>query len=364
MFRVKLLTALLFTYFGMVLEGQNISCAISGMVQDMGGAVFPGVEVRITSTQNGFVRVTKSNQNGFFSLPDLTPGVYAIDITAAGFKPYRQSGIEITSGEQRSVGAIKLAIGLASESVTVTAEPAAVTLGSGDRAGVITGSDMERMALRGRDFMDAVGLLPGVVDTSDSREAPSPTSIGNIYILGGRSNSKNMTIDGVTNLDTGSNGSVHTMPSMDSVSEVKVLMSNYAAEYGRNSGGSITVITRGGSKQFHGSGGWYNRHEDYSANDFFSNRNGLQRQPYRYNIFSYTLSGPVYIPGKFNSDRSKVFFFFSEEFQNQLQSYGSKTVTVPTALEREGDFSKSLDVNGKLITIYNGATRIPETRFR
>ena len=245
------------------------------------------------------------------------------------------------------------------DSITVTADPVPVQLGSGDRAGVLTGDEMQKMALRGRDFMDAVGLLAGVVDTSDAREAPGPGSIGNIYILGGRSNAKNMTIDGVTNLDTGSNGSVHTMPSMDSVGEVKVLMSNYAAEYGRNSGGSITVITRGGGKKFHGSGGWYNRHEDYSANDFFNNRNGLSRPRYRYNIVSYTLSGPIYLPGKLNRDRSRLFFFFSQEFQNQLQTYGSKTVTVPTAAERRGDFSNSLDVNGKRIVIYDGAQPFP-----
>ena len=324
-------------------------------MQDGSGAVFPGVEVKVIHGQTGFIRSAKTNHEGFFSWPDLTPGTYQLQISAEGFRPYAQSGLELSSGEQRSTGTISLRVGSAGESVTVTADPAPVQLGSGDRAGVLTGDEMQKMALRGRDFMDAVGLLAGVVDTSDARESPGPGSIGNIYILGGRSNAKNMTIDGVTNLDTGSNGSVHTMPSMDSVGEVKVLMSNYAAEYGRNSGGSITVITRGGGRQFHGSGGWYNRHEDYSANDFFNNRNGLSRPRYRYNIISYTFSGPVYLPGRWNRDRSRLFIFFSQEFQNQLQTYGSKIVTVPTAAERRGDFSNSLDVNGKRINIYDGA---------
>jgi hypothetical protein len=217
-------------------------------------------------------------------------------------------------------------------------------LGSSDRAVCLISEDLENIALRGRDFMDAVGLLPGVVDLSDGREAPNANSMSDIYILGGRSNQKNMTVDGISNLDTGSNGSMHNMPSMDSIGEVKVLMSNYAAEHGRNSGGTVTVITKGGGRQFHGSAGWYHRHESYSANNFFNNQKGVLRPPYRYNIFSYTVSGPIYIPGKFNRDRSKLFFFFSQEIQRQRIDNGTKTVRVPTALERAGDFSQTFDV--------------------
>jgi hypothetical protein len=171
-----------------------------------------------------------------------------------------------------------------------------------------------------------------------------------------------MTVDGISNLDTGSNGTMHAMPSMDSIGEVKVLMSNYAAEHGRNSGGTITVITKGGGKQFHGSAGWYHRHESYSANNYFNNRNGIARPPYRYNIFSYTLSGPIYIPRKFNRDRSKLFFFFSQEIQRQRIDNGAKTVRVPTALEREGDYSQTFDVDGKLIKVndpLNGGAQFP-----
>ncbi len=350
---------------------QNISSSLSGTVQDSLGAVFPGVEISLASVQTGFTRTARTNPEGFFSYPDLTPSTYALTIAAPGFKRYVQSGIEISSGEQRSLGIIRLAIGEVTESVTVTAEAAPVQLGSSDRAVGLISEDLENIALRGRDFMDAVGLLPGVVDLSDGREAPNANSVGDLYILGGRSNQKNMTVDGVSNLDTGSNGSLHSMPSMDSIGEVKVLMSNYAAEYGRNSGGTITVITKGGGKQFHGSAGWYNRHENYAANNFFNNRNGVPRPPYRYNIFSYTVSGPVYVPGKFNRDRSKLFFFFSQEIQRQRIDNGTKTVRVPTALERAGDFSQSFDVNGKLIAVNDPlaggkafpGNQVPASRF-
>ena len=342
---------------------QNISGGLSGTVVDSLKAPFAGTTVKATNEQTGFVRTTSTNLEGFFAFPDLTPGEYRIDISAPGFKEYVQSGIAIGSGETRALGIVTLQIGETTESVTVTAEAAPVQLGSTERAGTLSQTDIQSMALRGRDLMDAIGLLPGVVDTDDSREAPGPTSIQNLFIAGGRGNSKNMTIDGVTNLDTGSNGSVHSMPSMDSVGEVKVLMSNYAAEHGRNSGGTITVITRGGQKRFHGSAGWFHRHEKYSANTFFNNQRGIERQPYRYNIMSYTLSGPVYIPGKFNRSREKLFFFWSQEFQRQKVGYGSETVRVPTELERAGDFSQSFDLNNRIIQVrdpLNNAQPFPD----
>lgn len=337
---------------GLPIHAQNVSGSISGTVNDGLRAAIAGADIKLTNAQ-GFVRTTKSNTSGFFSFPDLTAATFTLSINAPGFKTYLQRDIEVGSGAQRSLGVITLQVGEVTESVTVTAEAATVQLGSSEKAGVLTTEDMETMALRGRDFMDAVGLLAGVVDTADSRDAPAPDSIGSIYILGGRANSKNMTVDGVTTLDTGSNGGVHSMPSMDSVGEIRVLMSNYAAEHGRNSGGTITVITKGGGKQFHGTAGWYYRHESFSANNFFNNRNNVGRPPYRYNIFSYTLAGPVYIPGKFNNDRNKLFFFWSHEFQRQKITSPARTVRVPTALERQGDFSQSFDVNGRLITVYD-----------
>ena len=359
---VKLLTLLLVCC--VPLAAQNISCSISGMVQDAAGAIVPNADITLADEQTGFVRTVKSNDAGYFSFPDLTAATYTIVVKAAGFKRYEQKSIALNSGDQRSLGALKLAVGDVSDSITVTAEAAPVDLGSSEKAGVLTGEEIENMALRGRDFFDAVGLLAGVVDMSDSREAPSPSSIQNIFIVGSRGQSKNMTVDGVTNLDTGSNYTTHYMPSMDSLGEVKVLMSNYAAEYGRNSGGTISIVTRGGGRQFHASAGWYYRHESFSANDYFNNQRNQPRPRYRYNIASYTVGGPIYIPGKFNKDRSRLFFFWSQEFQRQLITTAARTVRVPTAAERSGDFSQSFDVNGALIPIYDPqAGTSPRVRF-
>ena len=275
-----------------LLPAQNTSCSLAGTVQDPAGAVVPGAKVTLTGEGNGFVRTVSTTHEGFFSLPDLTPATFTISIEAPGFKTYRETGILISADEHRSLGQVKLQVGQVSDSVTVSAEAVTVNTENGERAGTLSGEQLDEIALRGRDIFDAISLMPGVVDTSDGRDSPSPTSIGNIYILGGRNDSKNMTVDGVTNLDTGSNTTVHSMPSMDSVAEVKVLMSAYSAENGRNPS-SINVITKGGGTQYHGQVAWYFRNEDLNANNYFSNQAGRPRQEYRYNIGSYFIGGPV-----------------------------------------------------------------------
>jgi hypothetical protein len=332
-----------------LLAAQVTSSALSGTVQDAAGAVVPNAKVTLIGEANGFVRTVNTTNEGFFSFPDITPSTFTLSVEAKGFKTYRQTGIQLTASDQKSLGQIKLDVGQLTESVTVAAEAVSVDLVSGERAGTMTGQQLDEIALRGRDVFDAVSLMAGVVDTSDGRDSPGPTSIANIYIMGGRGDQKNMTIDGVTNLDTGSNGSVHSMPSMDSIAEMKVMLAAYSAENGRNPF-AISVITRGGGRQFHGSGGYYFRNEDLNANDYFANAAAKPRAVYRYNIFNYTFGGPVIIP-KHPSVRNRLFFFWSQEWQRQIANYGVKTVTVPTALERAGDFSQSYTGTHSLIQV-------------
>lgn len=328
----------------LLLTAQNTSCLLSGTVQDPRGGVIPNIRVTLTSEANGFVRTAHTNQDGFFSFPDLTPAAFTVSIEAPGFKTYRETGIAVDADAERSLGQIRLEVGRATETVTVTADVTTVELSTGERSGTLSEKHLDELALRGRDIFDAVSLMAGVVDTSDGRDAPSPTSIANIYIAGGRNDQKNMTVDGVTNLDTGSNGSVHSMPSMDSVAEVKVLVSAYSAENGRNPA-SINVITKNGSRRVHAQAAYYFRNEDLNANDFFSNEAGRRRPEYRYNIGSYAIGGPVMLP-KLNNLRRKLFFFFSQEFQQQVVTYGVEEKTVPTAAERQGDFSQSYNTGG------------------
>jgi hypothetical protein len=149
-------------------------------VCDTGSNVCKGY---LTGEGNGFVRTVATTGVGFFAFPDLTPATFTLSIQATGFNGYRETDIAIDSGEQRSVGEIRMQLGQVSENVIVTAEAAAVNLVTGERAGTLTGPQLDEIALRGRDIFDAVSLMAGVVDTSDGRDAPTPNSVQNIFIL-------------------------------------------------------------------------------------------------------------------------------------------------------------------------------------
>jgi hypothetical protein len=147
--------------------------------------------------------------------------------------------------------------------------------------------------------------------------------------------------------------------SQEAIAEVKVLLGNYQAEYGRMSGANVTLVTKSGSRDFHGLGSYFKRHEQFNANEFFNNRLGQPKPRYRFNTWSYNVGGPVYIPGKFNRNRDKLFFFFNQEYWPSKTSAGPFQLTVPTEIERAGDFSQSLDLNNKLIVVSDPTGRQP-----
>ena len=186
---LKRLSLLVF-FLPALMLAQNTSSSLAGTVQDAAGAVIPSAKITLTGEENGFVRTVSSSSGGFFSFPDLTPATFTISVQAPGFKLYRQTGILINADEQRSLGQIKLQVGQVTESVTIAADAVSVNTANGERAGTLTGEQLDQIALRGRDIFDAISLMPGVVDTSDGRDSPSPTSISNIYIMGGRNDSK------------------------------------------------------------------------------------------------------------------------------------------------------------------------------
>ncbi|MBO0722672.1 MAG: Plug domain-containing protein, partial [Blastocatellia bacterium] len=217
-------------------------------------------------------------------------------------------------------------------------------------------TQLNDIALKGRDFFAFLATIPGVVDTKDSRDSTTNASNLGTFINGARDNQKNYSVDGITAMDVGSNQSMSFMPNMDAIEEVKVLTSNYQAEYGRNSGGAVTVITKSGGHDFHGSAYDYYRNESLNANNFFNNKTGTAKSPYRYRVTGYSIGGPIYIPKLFNSPREKFFFFFSQEYTGIKKDYGTMFVNVPTAAERNGDFSQSRDVNGAPIIIKDPLT--------
>jgi hypothetical protein len=352
---------LLLLALAVVCLGQNVSSSVKGVVMDPSGAVIPGATCSLTNQATSRVLTATSWTDGNFTVPNVLAGRYTLRVRAGGFKALTIKDIVVTGSEVRTLGNLTLQVGDLKETVAVSAEAAVVSvqLASGERSGLVSGEQLNNIALKGRDFFALMATLPGVVDTSsDGRETTGLGSSGGIYINGGSASSKNYSVDGVYSLNSGNSG-VAVQPNMDAVAEVKVLTTNYQAEYGRMSSGVISVMTRGGTRDFHGSGWAAYRHEWLNANSFFSNRTGTPKSRYRYRIWGYSVGGPVYVPRKFNSDKSKLFFFFSQEYNPITTSYGTQFATTPTAAERRGDFSNSRDVSGALIPVKDPLTGQP-----
>jgi hypothetical protein len=324
---------------------QTTTGNIVGTLTDPANAVMPNVEVQLTNLATNAVRTTTTTNVGLFRFTQLPPGHYTVVVKAPGFKGYTNKDIDLNSGGNRDLGNIVMALGASAEQVSVTAEATPVQTASSEKAVLVDAQEIQNVAIRGRDEFAMLGFLPGILDgdvtsrdVADSYTTEGITINGNAYM--------NATLDGQGNMDVGC-GTCLTQgnPNMDAVQELRVLTSNYGAEYGRNSGGVITLVTKNGTQEFHGSAWWTHRHEEFNANSWNNNRNGNQRPPYRYNIAGWSLGGPVFVPGLFNKEKKKLFFFASQEFTRQFLSGSMAKSTMPTALERKGDFSQSCNIN-------------------
>jgi hypothetical protein len=337
-----------------IASSQTVSGVIGGGVKDQSDAVVVSASVKLTNEATGIRREAATNEVGLYSFTSVQPGSYTLEVEQSGFKTYRQTNINLTANERLPID-VRLEIGATADTVRVEDQGAAVQTASAERAGVVTADQLETLMLQGRDFMGLLKLLPGVVDTR-VRDVAGSSNLAGLNIQGGRAGTNNLTLDGITNLDTGNNTGPYFAPSMDALAEVKVLLTNYQAEYGRNSGATINVVMKSGGRDFHGSGYYYKRNEALNANNFFNNLTGRPRDRYRYDLYGYTIGGPVYIPGKFNRDRNKLFFFFSQEIAPQKRPLTIGFRSVPSALERQGDYSQTLEADGRLIVIRDPTT--------
>jgi Carboxypeptidase regulatory-like domain len=338
-------------------SAQGLTSQLSGTVIDAGGGVMPGVTVIVKNAGTNLTREMVTGPDGSFLFPDLLAGTYDITVRMNGFKTYEQKGIAVGATERVGLKPIALQVGGLSEQVTVAAESPQVQTTNGARSGLVTRQQIDDIAVKGRDFAAYLKLLPGVVDVSN-REAPGWGSMGNLSI-NGRAGGFNLSYDGVTNKDTGSNSGNYQAPALDSIGEIRVQTSNFQAEYGRSSGATITVVTRAGTRNFHGSAAYYKRDDSLNANEFSRKQQcGLGQTAqcsaplYKFDNTAWTVGGPVLFPGtSFNSARDKLFFFWSQDLLARTDPGGLNQRRMPTALERKGDFSQSFDSAGRLIFI-------------
>lgn len=322
--------------------GQTSSGTISGRVVDQSGAVVVGADVNLVNQLTGTVVKTKVLSHGDFAFPDVQPGTFTVDVKAPGYKEFQKKDLRLSSAERLSAGTITLEVGSVTETVTVAAAVTPVQTNSAEVSGLLDTQQLDNLLAVGRDFMSMVRTIPGVVGGGSSSLGTSGTPT----INGQRNVMNSGTIDGVSGSPRGGD-KIDTPPNLDAIQEVKVLTSNYQAEYGAGTAGPvINLVTKSGTKDFHGTAYYYVRNEAFNANSWFNNYNGQARPQYRYNTIGGNIGGPVYIPNHFNKDKNKLFFFYSMEYWPDKSPEGLKKYTVPTALERQGDFSQT-PVQGK-----------------
>ncbi len=341
-----------------VARAQSVTGQISGTVTDVSGSVIPGAAVQLTHDLSQQTRSFVTGARGSFIFTGLVPGAYSLHVSQPGFKAYDQKAINVSSQERVDLHEVKLQLGDVTSTVTVEASTVHVATDSSDRSVAINLRQIEDTPTRGRNPLSLIMTLPGVQTTSSS-DFRGWSGGGIPAINGGRTGQVILNLDGAASQDSGNLNPGYIAPSVDAIGEVKLLVSNYTAEYGGRTGGQLTFSTKSGSSQYHGTAYYYMRHEMFNANEWFNNKLGVAKSKYRYQNPGGTIGGPLIIPGtRFNSSRTKLFFFFSWDYLRNKNTINN-TFTMPTALERAGDFSQSVTTQGKLIPIYDPATQAP-----
>jgi hypothetical protein len=316
-------------------HAQVTTAAVRGTVADAQGAAVGGAEVTITNVETAFSRTVVTGDDGLYNFPDLPLGHFKIHAAHAGFKGIDQTGIELHANDSIVVN-ISLAVGAVTESVTVEAAPIAVETTSGELSGLIQSGQVAELPLNGRNFMELVTLVPGVAP----QESFSLTNKGlkgasDISISGGSSNANQWLVDGANNNDTGSQRTILVYPSVDTIEEFKIERNSYGPEFGLSAGGQVSIITKGGTNDFHGGVFYSGRNDALDAYDSEVKAGcapgaTCHKNKLRENNWGYHIGGPI--------KKDKIFVFWNEEW-NRIIGAQTFSARVPTADERTGNFA-------------------------
>jgi hypothetical protein len=309
-------------------SAQITTGTVSGTVKDPQGGVIPGATVTLLSETQG-TRGTPvvTNATGDFVFPNVVADTYTVQVEMPSFKTLKRSNVSVSPGSRVAVGDLTIEIGGASETIDVKGEAPPVQSTTGERSFTVEPDEVSNLPIADRNFASLAELAPGVTGTS--------------RIGGG--GATNFMMDGVSTMDTGSNRLLLAV-NVESIAQVKVMTSNYQAEYGRSSGLQITAVTKTGTNRFRG--GLYDveRNSDWNATSKVDQLNGDAKDLFKRREWGYSIGGPIGKPG----GRNKLFFFYSHEFQPRTAGNDVVRYRVPTALERQGDFSQTTDNNGNL----------------
>jgi hypothetical protein len=312
------------------------TASITGTVTDPTGAAIANAAVTVSSPERGISRTAPANATGDYLFSALPIGSYDLTVTAPGFKKFAAPGVILRVAQKARVDVV-MQVGGTKEQVTVEGTNVAqVETQSSDLAGTVTGKEITQLQLNGRNFTQLITLVPGVTNQTGQDEAQVGVNGSVAFsVNGGRTEYNNWEIDGGDNMDNGSNVTLNVYPSVDAIAEFKVLTSNYSAQYGRNASGTVEVVTKSGTSSFHGDLYEFVRNDVFNATPFFQ----TTVPAYKKNDFGYTIGGPIYIPGHYNTDKQKTFFFWSQEWRRDRVPNLFPATIVPTDAERTGDFN-------------------------
>ena len=348
---LRCLSLLLWTiaFGGPAFAQQLTTGTITGVVQDTQGAVVPGATIEIRNEQQtNDVRTTVSGSTGAFTIAALPQGQYTLKVTLKGFGTFEKRNIPLRSGDVYNAGTVKLAVGEFTETMTVSADAAVVQTASSEKNSTLDERAIDSLVARGRDPLNLLRLMPGVAANLDTNSlgATNGAAVPNIAGL----TRSTVMLDGMIANDADTNANVSII-NLDALAEIKVVSSGMTAEYGRSGGAQISLFSRSGTREFHGSLAFYKRHDALNATPLLNKMNNLEEPFYRYNTLTGTFGGPVSIPHVFTRFKDKMFFFYTREMWENDEPQGARTSTMPSELERQGDFSQTLDVNGRVIFI-------------
>ncbi len=318
---------------------------LSGLVTDPSDAVMTGARVTVTHQGTGAERTSVTNASGYYTVLALPSGLYTISVEAPEFKKFQTQDNKLDPGIPARVD-LKLEVGAVTEVVQVTAAATPLQAEGATLGKLIGSQQMKYMMLNGRNPIWLALLKPGVTYQSTRNFGGfSFTPLGGAFSINGSRTVDNVIIhDGAQASRTRTRGREIGVANVDVVQEVQILTANYSAEYGGTAGGQVRIVTKSGTRDFHGEFFEFFRNDALDANSWTRNRSRNPEtnsgpRPFRYNQFGYMLSGPAYIPGKWNTDRSKAFFLVSHEWM-RFRRFDQAVATVPSPLMREGDFGE------------------------
>lgn len=331
------LALLLSVLLALPAAAQEITGTITGAVTDPSGAAIPGLTVTVRNLGTNATQSVVTDERGIYTATLLPVGRYEVSLELAGFKRFVRSNIELSVNDRLGVN-IVLQPGDVTETIEVTATTPLVKTESSDVSTLINAKQVEQMPLNGRNIMSLVAMQPGVSSTLPSTLSVGLGNLTNVFVNGNRASQNNWMVDGADNNDAGSNLALINYVNVDTVQEVNILRSNYSAEFGRNAGAQVNVVTKSGTNAFHGSLFEFYRDDRFDASPFFGtldlDRDGRRDpSPLTYHNFGGTIGGRI-VP-------DRLFFFYGQEFRNieSIRGNGLNLTRTPTAAQRTGNFT-------------------------